>query len=739
MATATTTEKTEDVEKKDKKEKDKKEKEKKDKKKEKDAPKEKDLPKKRFINTNLISLKCLLFVFYAGIGSLFPFLPLHMTKMGLSIEEVKFVSIVSPAVSILGPLVVGMRADTYLSSGSSNGCSCKYSVYLRLTIAYTCLSSALFYFLLLDLLPLHLLSAEKAHPPNVIFGCNENSSMVQQERCVNQCHRWPGEDSETGTMLLQNCSYVCIPHTVLDIQQKDIDTFRITVNIETDFNKSSGDNVALLDTEFDMKEEMKKAHRFVIKDEPPHLCYEDDNYNVICHVYTEYSNVLPINGTLGQALNPDDEEKYCLYPMIERFFCRISPVLEARRIKYNETCLVMCDLVDPYTHPGSVLKTAGDDCSVLEAITGGCSIFSVGWAEKARFWIYLAARSIADTSSMAALTLINAAVVIATRETSCGRGDVGRQLAFGFLGFALMGSLSGYLSTLTIDVWPPYVAPLLLHSGMMLLAVLIVLLACGMPLTRPERYWHTRNGMLALPLSAIKRYGNEIFVLVLILIVLGTFWSAMDSYLPLYLQKLGGDDLTIGITMTVGAVPTFLFLWKSEHLVDYCGHSNIFITAFTVYILRFIILSVMTGPWWSLISEALEVFTLGIMWVTAILYVRHLQPRYWVVTAQAMPVIAHFCVGRCLGAVIGAYVKFGDEDIVHSLGIVYRYMAIAATAVAILYFILYHGLVKPRCYTNAVKKPRQPPTIVQVMNGNGNYTPLRVYHNGKGRKGQFRY
>lgn len=25
------------------------------------------------------------------------------------------------------------------------------------------------------------------------------------------------------------------------------------------------------------------------------------------------------------------------------------------------------------------------------------------------------------------------------------------------------------------------------------------------------------------------------------------------------------------------------------------------------------------------------------------------------------------------------------------------------------------------------------------MNGNGNYTPLRVYHNGMGRKGQFRY
>jgi len=60
---------------------------------------------------------------------------------------------------------------------------------------------------------------------------------------------------------------------------------------------------------------------------------------------------------------------------------------------------------------------------------------------------------------------------------------------------------------------------------------------------------------------------------------------------------------------------------------------------------RFTVLSLVSEPWWSLITEALEVFTLGIMWVTAILYLRHLVPRHLTVTAQALPVIAHFCVG----------------------------------------------------------------------------------------------
>lgn len=72
-----------------------------------------------------------------------------------------------------------------------------------------------------------------------------------------------------------------------------------------------------------------------------------------------------------------------------------------------------------------------------------------------------------------------------------------------------------------------------------------------------------------------------------------------------------------------------------------------------------------------------------------------------------------FYAGRCLGAVVGAYINFGDEDLVESLRFVYRCMAIAAAVVAGLYFILYHGLLKPRCHAHTIQGPRQPPTIVQ--------------------------
>ncbi|XP_077262016.1 uncharacterized protein LOC143897311 isoform X2 [Temnothorax americanus] len=701
---------------------------------------DKDLPKKKCINTNLISLKFLLFIFFGGIGCLFPFLPLHMTKVGLSIENVRFVSMVSPAIAILGPLIAGPIADK-LAGRQSNNDKSSTGRYLRVMIAVACIFSALFYSLLM-LVPTVECALPVGKGPGLKFNCDRRGAVVRQERCEDRfgCHRWADDDSGVGAMLLENCNYACYPtgwrrwHSELTRTT----TFRSKADVEVDLFDGSGETtVAPLVNELSAQEnrdDTKKARRYVmIENEPPHLCYKDEDDNVVCHVYTEYSGTLPVNGSLGQALNPENEVEWCAYPVAEYFACRIPPDLEVKMAEFNQSCSIECDLVDPYTLPGNVLVKS--QCQR----TGD-------WTEAA-FWMYLFVRSVADIFPTTAVALIDAAVVIATRETSCGRGDVGRQLAFGSLGFALLGPLSGYLSTLTCDIGPAYWLPLVLHAALMILAAVVALSANGMPLSPPEWWWHTRSGMLALPMSAVKRYGSETAALVFVLLVMGTFWSVIDSYLPLHLQKLGGDELSIGIAMTIKAVAASLFLWKSEHLVDYCGHSNLLITAFTVYIIRFTGLSLVSDPWWSLISGALEAFTLGIMWVTAILYLRHLVPRHLTVTAQALPVIAHFCVGRCLGAVIGAYINFGDEDLVQSLRFVYRCMAVAAAIVAGLYFVLYHGLLKPRCHAHTIQGPRQPPTIVQAairdyeltMNGNGNYTPLRVYHNGMGKKGQFRY
>lgn len=149
------------------------------------------------------------------------------------------------------------------------------------------------------------------------------------------------------------------------------------------------------------------------------------------------------------------------------------------------------------------------------------------------FWCYLLIRSFADSFPTAAVALIDAVIVIATRETSSGRGDVGRQLAFGSMGFAIFGPLTGYLTTILHGTKTIYYLPILIHVGLMLLVAVIALVSNDIPLSPPEWSWHTRCGMLALPMSAIKRYGSETAALFFVLMVMGTFWSTMDSYLPL--------------------------------------------------------------------------------------------------------------------------------------------------------------------------------------------------------------
>lgn len=96
------------------------------------------------------------------------------------------------------------------------------------------------------------------------------------------------------------------------------------------------------------QQETIKTRRFAsLENEPPHLCFKEGD-NIVCHVYTKYSGNLAINATLKQASNESDKD-WCAYPLTEYFTCRIPPELEV-----SQSCSIKCDLVDPYTLPGTI-------------------------------------------------------------------------------------------------------------------------------------------------------------------------------------------------------------------------------------------------------------------------------------------------------------------------------------------------------------------------------------------------
>lgn len=203
-------------------------------------------------------------------------------------------------------------------------------------------------------------------------------------------------------------------------------------------------------------------------------------------------------------------------------------------------------------------------------------------------------------------------------------------------------------------------------------------------------------------------------------------------------------DLLDDFLHIVAAIPAFFLLWKAEFICDYCGHSNVLIVAFAVYILRFIGLSQIQNAWYIVLTALIESITLPLAFITLVLSMRHLWPRRLTATAQAIPVIAFLCLGKAIGILIVSLDNNPRE--------LFGRCAIVAAIVGSIYFVIYHCYLARRCA--AKTQPPPSPAVLQshangtnngaqnnttASNSNGNYTPLRVYHDSRGRKGHFRY
>ena len=264
-----------------------------------------------------------------------------------------------------------------------------------------------------------------------------------------------------------------------------------------------------------------------------------------------------------------------------------------------------------------------------------------------------------------------------------------------------------------------------------------------MPLDPPEMWWHAKCGDVVVPMSAVKKYGPETFGLFCVSLVLGIFWSVLDNYEGVLAEDTNllpqSDELygqVWSVFVILGALLFFPILYYAEKIVDYCGHSNILIVALTTYVMRFTILSGVEVEYFRIVIDLFYPVTVGLTWLTIVFYMRHLVPRRLITVGQALPVIAYFCLGRCFGAIIATHKTFGD------LITTFQVLALVALLVSLLYFVLYHFWLGPKCAA-----PPQYDASTQALNVNGNqnnqpngcYDPLRIYHNHRGRKGHFRY
>lgn len=526
-----------------------------------------------------------------------------------------------------------------------------------------------------------------------------------QERCLETpCYDWP--EDNFGSLFLSGCRYVCgdgiiTPYgargfnesltTSHDDGEEDEDEFEDT---------GSGDGESDLDIPKGRKKRQTNMTDRIL--EPPHLCFPKDG-NVVCHVYTQFSEQLAVNVTLEPSPELLIASDWCRY--------RLSGAVKCHQPQHDHTCKIVCDLDDPYSRSDSLLTVS--QCR-----------HTIGDPELT-FWSYLILRSIADIFPTTALALLISCLAVGTRETP---HFMCRPLVFGAIGFGLFP----LIADIAFAVLPSELDEYFINFGsfgiLSLISTLILIFNRSLPLSPVDYHLHSGTGQLTL-----QGAGGETAALMVILMLLGIFWSALDSYFPWFV-------------LSASMIPCILLLYFAGSVVEYCGHSNLLITAFTFYIIRYTGLLLFTNEIWLGLLGVLEIFTIVMSWSTAILYLRHLVPRHLTVTGQALAVIAFFCLGRCLGSVVGGLLGEDSHKLsywVHKSCTLYKVGAVTATIIASVYFIVYHCCLKPWCLKqNKYDRYRNPQVTVQGTNSNGTYTPLKVYNQdnkGPAKGEQIRY
>lgn len=115
------------------------------------------------------------------------------------------------------------------------------------------------------------------------------------------------------------------------------------------------------------------------------------------------------------------------------------------------------------------------ECEVLKPHEEQSILADSSCYAKKPFNSYVTLRLLAELFPVTIHVLLNVATIVATRETSIGRSNVGHQLAFNAIGVLVFATLLGSINHV-VDV-ATYVIPIITLSIAFLLAAVVVLLS----------------------------------------------------------------------------------------------------------------------------------------------------------------------------------------------------------------------------------------------------------------------
>lgn len=417
-----------------------------------------------------------------------------------------------------------------------------------------------------------------------------------------------------------------------------------------------------------------------------------------CHIFREDEEEVTMDFIQTLSLRESEGDDTCHYP-IENFSINNTHYTGLTCHSNSPRCNITCNF--------NVMRNASGPLH-----KHGCKIGTGN--PDLTLWLYFGVRALSEMMSAILVSLLEAVALTMVHQH---KGDYGREKMCGLIAVGIFSPLAGYLMDEKVGTFGEYnYAPAFyVFDGLMLVTAAVTF---ALPIeVQVQRRSLMKN------ISQLIRTA-ELSVLLFLMILLGTFWGYLKTFLYIYLNKLGASWLLIGLTVTVGIVPSLPFLYKSAAVVQYCGHHYLIMLAFLGYCIRFTGLSYIENPWWALPLESLELFSLNLMNVSAATLAYKLAPKSFVATAQALVWVSHFNIGRCLGTFIGGSVLGEHEGVKDGYVIVFQSLAVAAAICSAVYLGI-HQFIKYRNSKRSIE-PKPQPTRENGNIPNGHYTPLQV-------------
>ncbi|XP_042222971.1 major facilitator superfamily domain-containing protein 6-like [Homarus americanus] len=291
------------------------------------------------------------------------------------------------------------------------------------------------------------------------------------------------------------------------------------------------------------------------------------------------------------------------------------------------------------------------------------------------FWSYMLVRLLNGLTLATSFTLFDGAAIAILKQYS---GEYGLQRLYANLGAIVVTPVSGVLIDVFSDMsgTQNYNPAFYLYCGFKMFAAVIILFV-DLDFRQPSsRVMKDFRILLKKP---------EILTFLLVMLISGTCFGLLDTFLFWLLQDLGAKKFLMGITVTVGSMAGIPTLIASGFFLEKLGHANTIIIGFAFYVIRMMGYSFLTNPWWCMPFEALECFTVSLMGTAAVSYAAELSTPATIATLQGVYGGIHYGVGRGLGSLIGGF-------LMGPLGVrnTFRLMALVCAVTCLTYFIINH-------------------------------------------------